>query len=84
MRIRAVKEEGAAVVDLAERASDVKWTGNGAATSAAARGSTNGSVRGYDLNGSLVKYGSGNGNGAAAVAGGDFSAEASSKRKRRL
>lgn len=68
-RIRAVKEEGAVIE---ERVSDVKWSGNGAAASAARVGS-NGSVNGSSFvvnesgNGSLVKYVNGNGVAAAKV-----------------
>lgn len=91
MRIRAVKEEGALTEELVERASDVKWSGNGAAVG----NGSNGSVRGYvngslgvseSGNGSLVKYMDGNGVAAEVV---EDSEEASKrredgKRKRKL
>ncbi|CAK8578855.1 unnamed protein product [Lathyrus sativus] len=82
-RIRAVKEESALIE---ERASDVKWSRNGAATSVV--NGKNGSVRGYvngSENGSLVKYV--NGNGVAAEVVEDFVETSKRKevgRKKRL
>ncbi|KAK7318543.1 hypothetical protein RJT34_03246 [Clitoria ternatea] len=87
-RVRAVKEEGA----LAERVSDVKWTGNGAAASVVTERGSNGFVNGYvngdlavreseSVNGSLVKYVNGNGVAAAAVEVVEDYAEASKRRE---
>lgn len=78
MRICAVKKEGASALieeELVERASDVKWSGNGAAASASSVvNGSNGSVRGYVNgsengvgNGSLVRYVNGNGVAAEVV-----------------
>ncbi|CAL5214484.1 unnamed protein product [Lathyrus oleraceus] len=78
-RIRAVKEESALIE---ERASDVKWSRNGAATSVV--NGKNGSVRGYvngSENGRLVKYVNGNGVAAEVV---ETSKQKEVGRKKRL
>lgn len=85
-RIGAVKEEGAVIE---ERVSDVKWSGNGAAS--AARVGNNGSVNGSSFvvkesengvgNGSLVKYVNGNGAAVGGVAEVEDFGEAGKRRE---